>query len=423
VLDEADKMLEMGFEPQIRELLARLERAADSSSAESPPPRLRTQNVLLSATFPKKLRAIAHSLQLLAERPATVVVDPVSGASEAREGVPMSGAGEARPGAHEARQGVPRSGADEARQASSARQRVPISTEDEEEKADEADEAAPEPGVWGHEAALVGTFAAAISPSITQLVQVCAEHKKPRKLMRFLDKVAAEDKAAMRRNASAVLIFCTKIKTVQFVHTFLKERQGLRTAGALHGGMQQRDRERVLSDFKAGKLKMLVATDVAGRGIDVKGLPYVVNYDFPASLKVYAHRIGRTGRQDQPGTAFSFFTRNFSPMAHDLRELLLACKQTVDPYLTELVDAPPGGSSERPAPEADGADNAPGAAPGDDGDGADADEPAAAQGEAGVGEGHGGESRNAARRKKRRLHRKAGAAAAAGAVAAHDVHA
>ena len=271
-----------------------------------------------------------------------------------------------------------------------------MSAEDNEEEAGEADKAARKPGAWGHEAALVGTFAAAISPSITQIVQVCAEHKKPRKLMRFLDKVAAEDKAASRRNASAVLIFCTKIKTVQFVHTFLKERQGLRTAGALHGGMQQRERERVLGDFKAGKLKMLVATDVAGRGIDVKGLPYVVNYDFPASLKVYAHRIGRTGRQDQPGTAFSFFTRNLSPMAHDLRELLLACKQTVDPYLAELVDAPPDGSSERPAPQEQGADGAPGAAPGDDG--ADTDEPAAAQGEAGAQEGHGGESRSAARR-------------------------
>ncbi len=105
--------------------------------------------------------------------------------------------------------------------------------------------------------------------------------------------------------------------------------------------MQQQDqtkREKIMQDFKAGKVKLLVATDVAGRGVDVKNLPYVVNYDFPSTLATYTHRIGRTGRQNRPGTAVSFFTRNFEPMAKDLVHFLKKCGQPIDPYLTQLVE-------------------------------------------------------------------------------------
>ena len=87
----------------------------------------------------------------------------------------------------------------------------------------------------------------------------------------------------------------------------------------------QKKREKTMQDFKAGKIKILVATDVAGRGLDVKNLPYVVNYDFPTTLLMYAHRIGRTGRQSKSGTAVSFFTRNLQPMAEDLIHLLKKC--------------------------------------------------------------------------------------------------
>jgi superfamily II DNA/RNA helicase len=57
-------------------------------------------------------------------------------------------------------------------------------------------------------------------------------------------------------------------------------------------------------------LQVLVATDVAARGLDIKALPYVVNYDFPSSMETYIHRVGRTGRIASNGHAFSFFTRN-----------------------------------------------------------------------------------------------------------------
>lgn len=86
-------------------------------------------------------------------------------------------------------------------------------------------------------------------------------------------------------------------------------------------------------------MHVLVATDVAGRGLDVKNLPYVVNYDFPTNLETYIHRIGRTGRLAAYGHAYSFFTRNLAPMAKDLVTLLDHHKQCIDPNLVTLRDS------------------------------------------------------------------------------------
>lgn len=77
-------------------------------------------------------------------------------------------------------------------------------------------------------------------------------------------------------------------------------------AAALHGKLSQGARTRVLSDFRAGRLRVLVATDVAARGLDIESLPVVVNYDLPRSPADYVHRIGRTGRAGAKGVALSF---------------------------------------------------------------------------------------------------------------------
>jgi superfamily II DNA/RNA helicase len=80
--------------------------------------------------------------------------------------------------------------------------------------------------------------------------------------------------------------------------------QGL-AVGALHGGMQQRARLRTLNDLRTGKVRILVATDVAARGIDVAGISHIFNYDLPRSAEDYVHRIGRTGRAGAFGTAIA----------------------------------------------------------------------------------------------------------------------
>ncbi len=77
-------------------------------------------------------------------------------------------------------------------------------------------------------------------------------------------------------------------------------------ANAFHGGLTQAQRSEVLSDFKAKRIKVMVATDLAARGIDIDDLPYVVNYDLPRSPEDYIHRIGRTARAGKSGTAITF---------------------------------------------------------------------------------------------------------------------
>mmetsp|Transcript_11339 Transcript_11339/g.22125 ORF Transcript_11339/g.22125 Transcript_11339/m.22125 type:complete len:540 (-) Transcript_11339:1118-2737(-) len=284
VLDECDRMLDMGFEPQIREFVAALREYQNSP-----------QSILLSATFPPKLQLVLEDLKLLKKQPLRF-----------------------RIGANG--------------------KFMPVENAEDQEDAGIAGAAGDGSATEQEKAAASALAAHGISSSITQIVQVVAEHKKPMKLNKFLDKVEAEDKEQNRlRNPSSVLIFCTKIKTVKFVETLIRKHPK-RKCVALHGNLTQVERERSLRDFKAGKARILVATDVAGRGIDIKGLPFVVNYDFPGSLEVYVHRVGRTGRQDRPGVAYSFFTRNLAPLAPSLIALLQQCNQKVDQYLQRLVD-------------------------------------------------------------------------------------
>jgi superfamily II DNA/RNA helicase len=103
---------------------------------------------------------------------------------------------------------------------------------------------------------------------------------------------------------SGVLVFvATKYATE---HVAEKLRQAGLVATALHGDLSQGARSRALADFKAGNVRVLLATDLAARGIDIVRLPVVVNFDLPRSAVDYTHRIGRTGRAGETGLAISF---------------------------------------------------------------------------------------------------------------------
>lgn len=91
---------------------------------------------------------------------------------------------------------------------------------------------------------------------------------------------------------------------------------------SLHGGMDQADRDSTIIDFKNGDVKILVATSVAARGLDVKNLTLVVNYDVPSHYEDYVHRIGRTGRAGRKGTAYTFITPEQEAHASDLQKAL-----------------------------------------------------------------------------------------------------
>ena len=105
-----------------------------------------------------------------------------------------------------------------------------------------------------------------------------------------------------------VLIFCSAKRSCDNLVKKLEKRDI--SAVAMHGNLQQNARARALADFKAGKTRVLIATDVAGRGIDIGQLPCVINYELPRSPNDYTHRIGRTGRAGEQGTAISLISHN-----------------------------------------------------------------------------------------------------------------
>jgi len=107
----------------------------------------------------------------------------------------------------------------------------------------------------------------------------------------------------------------------------------------IHGKRNQRERQEAIQHFKGGKTNVLIATDIVGRGIHIPGLRHVVLYDFPPTLEQYVHRVGRTGRQQEKGTSYAFFTRNLAPIAPALVELLKSHDQSVDPHLEKFAEA------------------------------------------------------------------------------------
>merc|ERR1711953_1247921 len=112
----------------------------------------------------------------------------------------------------------------------------------------------------------------------------------------------------------------------------------------IHGDKKQEERDWVLKEFKEGKSPILVATDVASRGIDVKDIKYVINYDFPGQIEDYVHRVGRTGRAGALGSAYTFFTSNKFRHAKDLINVLKEAQQPV-PVELERLASDGGGSS------------------------------------------------------------------------------
>lgn len=131
---------------------------------------------------------------------------------------------------------------------------------------------------------------------IAQSFYVVDEYERDDALIRLFD----------YKNPTKAIVFCKMKRDVDRLSTYLIS-QGYSAKG-LHGDMEQRQREEVIRAFKGDTLEVLIATDVAARGLDVKGVSHVFNYQLPFDSESYVHRIGRTGRGGQEGTAVSIVT-------------------------------------------------------------------------------------------------------------------
>jgi ATP-dependent RNA helicase DeaD len=142
------------------------------------------------------------------------------------------------------------------------------------------------------------------------------EDRKLKLLMRLL----------VREKPRQCLIFCQMKSSVRRLADELGSR--IRGVMAMQGDMPQSKRSRVMKAFREGEIRILVATDVVGRGIDVEGISHVINYDIPEDPDAYVHRIGRTGRMGKDGLAFTFVTPNQT-------DLLTA----IEKHMNKLIDA------------------------------------------------------------------------------------
>ncbi|XP_076244219.1 ATP-dependent RNA helicase p62 isoform X1 [Calliopsis andreniformis] len=177
----------------------------------------------------------------------------------------------------------------------------------------------------------IGSLTLAANHNILQIVDVCQEHEKETKLGTLLQEIGN-----VNDDGGKTIIFVETKKKVENITRNIR-RYGW-PAVCMHGDKSQQERDHVLREFRNNKGSILVATDVAARGLDVDDVKYVINFDYPSSSEDYIHRIGRTGRSNCTGTSYAFFTPQNSRQAKDLINVLKEANQIVNPKLSELAD-------------------------------------------------------------------------------------
>ncbi|ORC92154.1 ATP-dependent RNA helicase [Trypanosoma theileri] len=160
--------------------------------------------------------------------------------------------------------------------------------------------------------------------NITQRIERVQETEKTDKLFEII---------YQQKQTDLVLIFVETKRAAEDLHYALKS-EGIPSA-TIHGDRKQFDRERALRDFKEGITPILVATDVASRGLDIPNVAHVIQYDLPKEMDDYTHRIGRTGRAGNKGVATSFYNKNNRNLALELFNYLKEHEQDIPVWLEE----------------------------------------------------------------------------------------
>eukprot|EP00546_Thalassionema_frauenfeldii_P003271 CAMPEP_0178932266 /NCGR_PEP_ID=MMETSP0786-20121207/22492_1 /TAXON_ID=186022 /ORGANISM="Thalassionema frauenfeldii, Strain CCMP 1798" /LENGTH=363 /DNA_ID=CAMNT_0020609479 /DNA_START=476 /DNA_END=1569 /DNA_ORIENTATION=+ len=180
----------------------------------------------------------------------------------------------------------------------------------------------------------VGSLDLSGNKDVTQIIEVCNDADKYPSLLKYLRQTLTPK--------DRVLVFVETKKGADMLTQSLRM-DGFQ-ARAMHGDKSQDERDWVLREFKNLQSTLLIATDVAARGLDVSDIRMVVNFDMPNDMESYIHRIGRTGRAGKKGTAISFFVgMKNGRMARDLIEILNRTTQQIPPELHSLA-ASSGGS-------------------------------------------------------------------------------
>lgn len=174
----------------------------------------------------------------------------------------------------------------------------------------------------------IGSQDLAASHSVTQIVEVVEQQARDDRLLALLNKYHSS-------RSNRIIIFVLYKKEAPRVESLLK-RKGWKAA-AIHGDISQAQRTGAVESFKAGTCPLLIATDVAARGLDIPDVEVVINYSFPLTIEDYVHRIGRTGRAGKTGTAVTFFVgNNDKPRAGELINVLREAKQSVPEELLQF---------------------------------------------------------------------------------------
>lgn len=180
----------------------------------------------------------------------------------------------------------------------------------------------------------IGSLELSANKNILQIVDVCRENEKEDKLYTLLQEIGNEPEH------KTIVFAMTKRKVDNLARMI--QRAGWK-CGAIHGDKSQQDRDAVLRNFRQGRIDVLVATDVAARGLDVDDVKFVVNFDYPMNSEDYIHRIGRTGRSSKTGTSYAFFTQENSRQARDLVNVLREANQQINPELESMASRGGGG--------------------------------------------------------------------------------